>query len=44
MTHIVRYEDLIFHKEEALKGISKFIMGCDNIDGSNIENIIENLS
>ena len=44
MTHIVRYEDLIYHKQEALKGISRFLLEESQIDGSIIENIIANMS
>ena len=39
--HIVRYEDLVLTPKEAYSGLFKFMLGMENIDGTNVERRID---
>jgi hypothetical protein len=44
MTHIIRYEDLIHHKQEALTDLAKFILETQDIKDTNMEQLILTMS
>jgi len=43
ITHITRYEDLMFHPEQALKDLSKFIFEIDDMDNLVIPSAIDEI-
>lgn len=39
--HIIRYEDLVLTPKDAYSGLFQFMLGIQNIDGTNVERRID---